>query len=103
MEWCREGIDVGVLSRGLIDTEMVRGSAIGTARTPFPVTAPGVVTAALDGLGRRPVVVPGAVAQADLAPSRDAALGTPRAGGVAEAADRGVDLSVIMPSGQREC
>jgi short-subunit dehydrogenase len=62
VEWRAGGVDVTVLAPGLVDTAMVRESSMQPDRTPFPVVPTAVVVAAaLDGLGRRPVVVTGAV------------------------------------------
>jgi short-subunit dehydrogenase len=59
-EWRSVAVDVTVLSPGLVDTDMVRTSAMEPDRSPFPVTDTAtVVSAALAGLGRRPVVIPG--------------------------------------------
>ncbi|MDF2823041.1 MAG: short-chain dehydrogenase, partial [Mycobacterium sp.] len=61
VEWRPAGVDVSVLAPGLVETPMLHTPGMRPDRTPFPIAAPQVVvTAALDGLGRRPVVLVGA-------------------------------------------
>ncbi len=55
------GVDVTVLAPGLVDTPMVRDSAVDVTNTQLTVTGPEpVVRAALDGLGKKALVIPGA-------------------------------------------
>ncbi len=55
------GVDITVLAPGLVDTPMVRDSAVDVTNTQLTVTGPEpVVRAALDGLGKKALVIPGA-------------------------------------------
>lgn len=55
------GVDVTVLAPGMVDTPMIRDSAVDVTNTQLSVTGPEpVVRAALDGLGKKALVIPGA-------------------------------------------
>ena len=55
-------VDVTVLAPGIVNTDMAHRAPIDMKKNPLPVSdSPPVVTAALDGLGRKAVVVPGVV------------------------------------------
>ncbi|HTQ16420.1 SDR family NAD(P)-dependent oxidoreductase [Mycobacterium sp.] len=62
VELSKAGIDVTVLAPGLVDTPMLQNAPADVTETKLSVTGPGpVVRAALDGLGRRVLVIPGAL------------------------------------------
>lgn len=55
------GVEVTVLAPGLVDTPMVQDSAVDVTNTQLSVTGPApVVLAALEGLGKKALVIPGA-------------------------------------------
>jgi uncharacterized protein len=59
-EFRRKGVDVTVLSPGLTSTPMVADNGIDWAKMPMVAMSPAKVAAlALDGLGKRPLTVPG--------------------------------------------
>lgn len=61
VEFARSGVDVTVLAPGLVNTDMLRDAPVDTNKLPFPMLdPPAIVKAALDGLGTRAVVIPGA-------------------------------------------
>jgi uncharacterized protein len=55
-----KGVDVSVLSPGLTDTPMARDASVDWSKMPMPGTEPAAVAkAALDGLGKQLLVIPG--------------------------------------------
>lgn len=69
VELAPAGIDVTVLAPGLVDTPMTQNAPADVTSGTLPITGPEpVVRAALDGLGKRAFVIPGALNKAiDLA------------------------------------
>jgi short-subunit dehydrogenase len=62
VELAPAGVDVTVLAPGLVDTPMTRNAPGEVTTGRLPISGPGpVVRAALDGLGRRALVIPGAL------------------------------------------
>lgn len=61
VELAREGVAVTVLAPGLVDTDMVKNAPIDVPKGPLAITGPEpVVRAALNGLGKKSIVIPGA-------------------------------------------
>jgi short-subunit dehydrogenase len=55
-----KGVDVSVLSPGLTDTPMTRDAFVDWSKMPMPSTDPAAVAkAALDGLGKQLLIIPG--------------------------------------------